>query len=202
MSYSHSVSQRRWGVGAHLGRGHALRRGCPHPGQGPCTEEEEEQQCQTPAADRGLKEPGLRTWESTMMFFISKTSRMFPGLFSVWIPFLLGSRTRLGVCFQALNHCYLPSPPRWVGVKGAVPRVPVGPAGPGSGSPGDRPRGRKCGSACTPRAGSSFLAGRGPPRPHPHQVAQAGRAHSPGLVQSALPAAPPPPTGLGRAERR
>lgn len=96
------------------------------PGQGPCTEEEEEQQCQTPAADRGLKEPELRTWESTMMFFISKTSRMFLGLFSVWIPFLLGSRTRLGVCFQALNHCYLPSPPRWVGVKGAVPRVPVG----------------------------------------------------------------------------
>lgn len=61
-----------------------------------------------------------------MMFLISKTSRMFLGLFSVWIPFLLGSWTRLGVCFQALNHCYLPSPAVWVGVKGAVPRGACG----------------------------------------------------------------------------
>lgn len=66
--------------------------------------QEEEERCGRPqAADGGLEEPQLRTWESTKVFFTSNISRMFLELFSVWIPLLLGSRTRLCVC-QALNY--------------------------------------------------------------------------------------------------
>lgn len=47
--------------------------------------------------------------------------------------------------FPSLSRCYLPPPPPPVGGdEGCCPTVPVGPAGPGSGSPGDRSRGTTC----------------------------------------------------------
>lgn len=66
------------------------------------------------AADGGREEPELRTWEGTMMYFISKFSRMSLGLF----------------CFQSLHSLFwdpgqdfvfpgsellrnLPLPPMW-----------------------------------------------------------------------------------------
>lgn len=50
------------------------------------------------AADGGREEPELRTWEGTMMYFISKFSRMSLGLFCFQSAFpLLGSWTRFCV---------------------------------------------------------------------------------------------------------
>lgn len=66
----------------------------------PWTEEEEGEQLWPTPAVRGARAQGLGKHHVS----ISKIPRMFLGLFSVWVPFLLEPQTRLSVRLQAQKY--------------------------------------------------------------------------------------------------